>query len=159
MSTENVSWSKPLGDSFAGQVGGKAQEINKQIVQNTMGILNPKNYEGISTNKPVGGDVGQALYGNPNAPLTTKGVDKKTGEQLDFNQDAPPGAGFGIPVSRPKSQVGGMSDVIQLTPQSPRSALALEERLRSEARKKLNPNVEYAFNLEANPIANRAVVK
>lgn len=35
-----------------------------------------------------------------------------------------------------------------------RSALALEQRLRSEARKKMTPNVEYTFNLEQNPIAN-----
>ncbi len=138
--TQDVSLNKPFGNSTLSTLYGGNGGLNS--------VLN-----NVSWDKPFGTNstLGLALYGNQQAPLTTKGVVKETGEQLVYDPTAPPGAGYGLPTSKQQSQVAGQ-DVIQMGPQAPRSALALEERLRSEARKKLTPNTEFNFNLETNPI-------
>ena len=57
-------------------------------------------FQNVSWTRPFGdSDLGNAVQGVRDAPLTPGGVVKETGEQLYFNPDAPGGAGGGIPIS------------------------------------------------------------
>lgn len=112
---ENVSWSTPFGGSALGQAGGSVQNaignatqgvsLNKpfgdsaasELVGGGGGINSI--FNGVSMTNPMGTDstLAQATGHAQNAPLTSTGVDKSTGEQGTYNPNAPPGAGAGLP--------------------------------------------------------------
>ena len=149
---EGVSWNKPFGDSAASNLVGGAGGIS------SIG-------QGVSWNKPFGdtSSLGLALYGNSQAPLTSTGKDKQTGEQVIVPGTQNMVDANGNPIQSPQFGGGfvynGSSAVSgggKASP-SPRSALALEERLRAGKRANLTPNVEFSYNLEKNPIASSAV--
>ncbi len=70
-------------------------------------------FQDVSWSRPFGNsELGNALQGNPNAPLTPDGKVKETGEQLVMDQDQvegggsgyQTGAGHGMPVQDPSIQ-------------------------------------------------------
>lgn len=143
---ENVSWNKPFGDSAASNLVGGAGGVDSM-------------FQGVSTAKPFGdtSSLGLALYGNTNAPLTSTGVVKETGEQLVYNPDAPPGAGAGLPTSAPKPPTISTSPSIPMASTRGPGALpryannAAEMAFRDAYLKSFTPNTNFNINAEATP--------
>lgn len=146
---EGVSWNKPFGDSAASNLVGGAGGIS------SIG-------QGVSWDKPFGdtSSLGQALYGNSNAPLTSEGKSKETGEQVII-----PGTQGSSTSNDP--QFGGTfvqppapsynTNAIPVAPLSGPGALpkygnnAAEMAFRDAYLKNFTPNVNYNINAEATP--------
>jgi hypothetical protein len=149
MSTENVSWNKPFGDSSAASLVGGSGGLSS--VFNNVSMTDP-----IGTNSFLADATGHGLK---DAPLNPDGTSKETGEQVVVNQGtdyatgspAPQGDAFGN-WSLVKPVISGpQASPITVAPKPLRSAIALEERLRSEARKAKPKNIEFGYNLESKP--------
>lgn len=145
-STSDVSWNKPFGNSAASNLVGGAGGASS--IMNGVSMTNP---------------LGQTSYlaqatGHGNGPLTSTGKNKETGEQeMQLTPTADYGGIGTIPTMVQRSPTANPAVNSVAGSPSPRSAMALEERLRASKRQAVNPNVEYGFNLEKNPIANSIV--
>lgn len=145
---ENVSWNKPFGDSVASNLVGGAGGVDSM-------------FQGVSMDKPFGdtSSLGLALYGNTNAPLTSTGVDKQTGEQYVPNPDAPPGAEIGLPsppASTPTPSAPTSNIPMAYNPGALPKYLnnAAETAYRNQYLKGFNPNVNFNLNAEQSPFKN-----
>lgn len=150
---ENVSWNTPFGDS----------QVGKTLYGGTSGGVNSV-FNNVSWDKPLGDNsaLGQALYGNSQAPLTSEGKDKETGEQVII-----PGTGgssttndpqFGGTILPPKTPTASApSNVLRaynpgaLPKYLPNDA---ERKFREDYMKSLKPNVNFNIMGESSPYKN-----
>lgn len=145
---EGVSWNKPFGDSAASNLVGGAGGIS------SMG-------QGVSWNKPFGdtSSLGLALYGNSNAPLTSEGKDKNTGDQVIV-----PGTGgssttndpqFGGTIVAPPASTSTPTTMPSIANRGGTFARfgnnAAENALRQSYLGALKPNYGFTFQNQANP--------
>jgi hypothetical protein len=148
---EGVSWNTPFGGSQLGQTlyGGTNGGVNSV-------------FNNVSWDKPLGDNsmVGQALYGNSQAPLTSEGKDKNTGDQVIV-----PGTGGSSTTNDP--QFGGTIVAPPASATSTPTTMpsianrggtfarfgnnAAENALRQSYLGALKPNYGFTFQNQANP--------
>lgn len=144
---QDVSWNKPFGNSTASNLVGGQGGIDSMF--NT-----------VSWDKPFGTDstLGQALYGNQNAPLNADGTPKDPNYTTAPNPNAPPGAGAGLPMVVPKSSPSSSA------PSGPANTLGMrqgtlpsyrnnanEDAFRQSMLSSLKPNYGFTFQGQNSP--------
>lgn len=113
-------------------------------------------FQDVSWSRPFGNSfLGNALGGNPNAPLNPDGTVKQTGEQLYYNPDAPPGAGAGLPTTAPvqtyKAPSFSANNTFNRGYAPTYLDSAAEKAFRDSYLKSLKPNTTFNLNAEISP--------
>lgn len=148
---QDVTWNKPFGNSAASNLVGGTQGSNHM-------------FDNVSMTNPLGTNsfVANATGHNTNAPLTSEGKDKKTGEQVVQPTVSADNGGVGVGVPQviqkpnPVNNTPATTTPMAFTPGAGPRYLNNQSEMdyRNAYMKSLAPNTNFNINAESSPYKN-----